>query len=188
MSGIKNTLLALLTGTLFFSGCVAQAPDVYPLISHPLSGPKTLDMQGSSYQAADAMLVRILGKFRMRGGGILPASFVDEREMEKTTPFGRLISRQFANRFTQAGYNMVEVKLRKNFLLQQGQGQFILTRELEKIRDSHKVNAVLAGSYVTTKRRIFVSAQLVRLKDGVTLAAEDFDLPLTKDIESLLVE
>jgi TolB-like protein len=187
MSGIKNTFLALCIGTLFVSGC-AETPDTYPLISQPLSGPRTLDMQGTSYKAADSMLVKMFDKLRIRDTAILPASFVNERDMDKTTPFGRLISRQFANRFTQGGYNMVEIKLRKNFLLQQGHGQLMLTRELEKIRDAKNVHAVLAGSYVTTGSRVFVSAQVVRLKDGVTIAAEDFDIPLSKDVASLLVQ
>ncbi|MBF0453792.1 MAG: hypothetical protein HQL72_03115 [Magnetococcales bacterium] len=188
MSGIKKKLLTLFALSLLVSGCATQTPETYPLISQPLSGPKSQSMQGSVSQAADAMLASMEGKFRVRGGTILPASFVDERNMDKTTPFGRLLSRQFANRFTQAGHAMVEIKLRKNILLQQGQGQFILTRELEKIRDTHQVHAVLAGSYVTSKSRVFVSAQVVRLKDGVTLAAEDFDLPLTREIQSLLMQ
>lgn len=189
MSGINKSLLALSVGALMMSGCMAPLPEeTYPLISQPLSGPKALDMQGSSYQAADAMLVKLHEKLRARGVTILPASFVDERNMDKTSPFGRLISRQFANRFTQGGFSMVEIKLRKNVLLERGAGQFVMTRELEKIRDTHNVHAVLAGSYVTTDNRVFVSAQLVRLSDGVTLAAEDFDVPLTREVRSLLAE
>ncbi|MBF0357600.1 MAG: hypothetical protein HQL70_03265 [Magnetococcales bacterium] len=187
MSGMNKTLVALIVGLFFVAGC-AQTPETYPLISQPLSGPKSLDMQGQSQKAADAMLAIMKDKFRLQGKSFLPASFVDERDMNETSPFGRLLSRQFSNRFTQAGYKIVEVKLRKNFLLQQGKGQLILTRELEKIRDSHDVFAVLAGSYVTSQSRIFVTAQVVRLADGVTIAAEDFDMPLTRDIQSLLVQ
>ncbi len=187
MSAIKKSLLALGVGAFLVTGC-AETPDPYPLISQPLSGPKTLDMQGESYRAADNMLRTMFDKLRLNGTKILPASFVNERDMEETTPLGRLISRQFANRFTQAGYSMVEIKLRQNIVLQKGHGQLLMTRELEKIRDSHDVHAVLVGSYVTTPSRVYVTSQVVRLKDGVTVAAEDFDIPISKDVAALLVQ
>lgn len=187
MSATKKAILALCVGTLLLSGC-AKSPWSYPLISQPLSGPLSPSIQASAYHAADIMLQKLRADFRVGRESILPASFVDERNMELTTPFGRLLSRQFATRFTQAGHALVEIKLRKNILLQPGEGQFILTRELEKIRDTHQVHAVLTGSYVTSKSRVFITAQVVRLRDGVTLAGEDFDLPLTRDIRSLLLK
>ncbi|MBF0446918.1 MAG: hypothetical protein HQL67_01835 [Magnetococcales bacterium] len=188
MSGIHKTVLGLCVGALLLAGCATTTPETYPLISQPLSGPKSLDIQESSQRAADKMLARMWDKFRISQESILPASFVDERDMEKTTPFGRLISRQIANRFTQAGHSLVEIKLRKNVLLQERLGQFVLTRELEKIRDIHQVHAVLSGSYVTSDNRVYISTSVVRLRDGVTLAAEDFDMPLTRDIQSLLIQ
>ena len=187
MYGMKKTLLVAFATVMLVTGCT-QAPEPYPLVSQPLSGPVTIDMQGQAQKSADSLLYSIVGKFRMKRYSILPASFVDERDMDKTTPFGRLLSRQFSNRFTKAGYSMLEIKLRKNVLLEKGHGQLILTRELEKIRAAHDVYAVLAGSYVTSQNRIFVSAQLIRLSDGVTIAADDFDMPLTRDVRSLLVE
>jgi TolB-like protein len=184
---MKKTLLAAFATVMLVTGCT-QSPEPYPLVSQPLNGPTTLDMQGQAQKAADSMLYSIIGKFRMKKQAILPASFVDERNMDITTPFGRLLSRQFSNRFTQAGYSVLEIKLRKNILLEKGHGQLILTRELKKIRDAHDVYAVLAGSYVTSQNRIFISAQLIRLSDGVTIAANDFDMPLTRDVRSLLVK
>ncbi|MBF0380178.1 MAG: hypothetical protein HQL69_04120 [Magnetococcales bacterium] len=187
MNGMNKSLLVAFATVMLVTGCT-KSPEPYPMVSQPLNGPTTLDMQGQAQQAADSMLHGIAGKFRMNGQKILPASFVDERDMDKTTPFGRLLSRQFSNRFTQAGYSMLEIKLRKNILLEKGHGQLILTRELEKIRDAHDVYAVLAGSYVTSQNRIFISAQLIRLADGVTIAANDFDMPLSRDLRSLLVQ
>lgn len=182
----RNHLLvfaALLVGASSF-GCAAH-PDTYPLVSQPLSVRMAPDVRTVAYMAADAMLNSVQGKLRARET-ILPASFVNEGDLTQSSAMGRLLARQMASRFTQAGHSVVEVQLRKNLLLQKRGGQFLLSRELKKIRETHKVYAVLVGSYVVAKHEMFVTSQLVRLKDGVVLAAEDFSLPLDKDIRALL--
>ncbi|HIJ84949.1 MAG: hypothetical protein HW380_3233 [Magnetococcales bacterium] len=169
---------------LLMGGCLPEM-ESYPLVSQPLTVYEAPDMKATVYMAADAMVMAIREKVHKRAA-ILPASFVDEKNMDETTPMGRLLSRQMSARFTQAGYKILEVKLRDNLLLQKGKGQFLLSDEVAKIRDTHEAHMVLAGSYSVAKNRVFVNAQLIRIGDGVTLAAEDFSMVLTPDIRNLL--
>ena len=176
--GAVALALALLLG-----GCAD--PNTYPLISQPLEAPVRAGMGEVARRAADAMLVTVGNRLRHREK-ILPASFVEEGNLEQSSALGRILAQQMASRFTQAGFSVVEIKLAKNISLRKGEGQFVLTRELEKIAESQKAHAVLAGSYVATKSQLFVNAQLIRLRDGVALASEDFTLPLTHDLRLLL--
>ena len=181
--GVTAAAVMLLAGGVL-AGC-SSAPETYPLISQPLSHPPVLPLTAITHQAADAMVASLFGKLRHRET-ILPASFVDERDMNKTSPLGRLIARQMASRFTQAGHSVVEIKLRNTVKLRQGEGQLMLSRELEALGNTHKVYAVLAGSYAIAKSRLFVTAQMIRIKDGVAMASNDFSLPLDHDIRTLL--
>lgn len=169
---------------LLVGGCLPEL-ESYPLVSQPLSVYQAPDVKLAVYQAADAMMISIREKMHKRAA-ILPASFVDERNMDETTPLGRMLSRQMAARFTQSGYKVLEVKLRNNLLLQKGKGQFLLSEEVTKIRETHEAHCVLAGSYSVAKNRVFVNAQLIRISDSVTLAAEDFSTEMTPDIRRLL--
>ncbi|MEO5328033.1 MAG: FlgO family outer membrane protein [Magnetococcus sp. THC-1_WYH] len=169
---------------LLVGGCLPEMAS-YPLVSQPLSVYQAPDVKLAVYQAADAMMISIQEKVHKRAT-ILPASFVDEQNMDETTPLGRMLSRQMAGRFTQSGYKVLEVKLRNNLLLQKGKGQFLLSEELSKIRETNEAHLVLAGSYSVAKNRVFVSTQLIRISDGVTLAAEDFSMEMTPDVRKLL--
>ena len=180
--GAFSVPLVLLV-TLLLAGCAQQR--VHPLVSQPLYGPLRVEVSMVTRLAADAMLMTIGNRLRHREK-IIPASFVEEGNFNKTSPLGRLLARQMAARFTQAGFSVVEIKLSKNFRLRQGEGQFALTRELKKIAQTQKAHAILAGSYVTAKNQLYVHAQLIRLRDGVALASENFNLPLTHNLRILL--
>lgn len=188
MNPVQKTLLLTLalTALLPAGGC-SSSPETYPLISLPLTRADVPDVELAvvSHQAADAM-IQDLGDRMQTREVILPASFVDENNLEKTSPLGRLLAKQMASRFTQSGHSLVEITLRKEILLKKGSGQFALSQELKEIRKTHKVSAVLTGSYVTARNRIFVNAQLIRTNDGVVLASNDFSLPMTPNLRVLL--
>ncbi|MEO5377617.1 MAG: FlgO family outer membrane protein [Magnetococcus sp. DMHC-6] len=165
-------------------GC-AQTPSGYPMVSQPLTVQSSPDISLIVYNAADAM-VRGIGRRLPTSHAIVPVSFVNQDNLNDTSSFGRLLSRQMASRFTQAGYSMVEVKLRKNLLIRNQEGEFMLSRELSKIDPTLHVQAVLAGSYTVAKNQIYVNAQLIRIADHVILASQDFILPKGENIRVLL--
>lgn len=174
---------------LAVTGCATDVVD-YPMVSQPGKVDRPVETKDANlvtraYSAADAMLGRLKEPLDTYHA-IAPATFVNLNNLEETTSLGRLISRQMASRFTQHGYAMTEVKLRKNMVIRKNQGEFLLTRELQKIGKSHKVQAVLVGNYAPARDIIFVSAQLIRVKDNLVLAAHDFTLPMGPNVKSLM--
>ncbi|MBF0439910.1 MAG: hypothetical protein HQL93_12435 [Magnetococcales bacterium] len=184
MNPLSARVALLLLIAVLPAGC-ATTMENDPLISVPLTSSPEVEPTEISHQAADAMIKDLGDKLHYRDV-IMPASFVDESNLEKTSPLGRLLSKQMASRFTQAGQLVVEIALRKDVLLKKGSGQFVLSQEMKEIRKTHKVAAVLAGSYVVARNRIFVNAQLIRTSDGVVLASNDYSMPLTSNLRALL--
>ncbi|MEO5333623.1 MAG: FlgO family outer membrane protein [Magnetococcus sp. YQC-5] len=179
-------LLTLVMTTVLASGCVTSS-EPYPLVSAPLASVSEVELTEVTHLAADSMIHDLGDKLHQREV-ILPASFVNENHMDQTSPLGRLLAKQMASRFTQAGHSIVEIALRKEILLKKDVGQFALSQELKEIRKTHKVSAILAGNYVTARNRIFINAQLIRTQDGVVLASNDFSLPLTPNLRALLLK
>ena len=179
---------ALLLSGLLLSGCGGLSPTGdYPLVSQPVGSQRHLGLEESSYLAADQMVKQMRGKLRPRQT-IIPASFVEDRNLEQSSAMGRMLAQQVASRFTQAGYSVIEIKLRKTVRLVKGtgEGQFLMSRELEKIAEFHNATAVLVGSYVATPSQLFVNSQLVLVKGGVVLASQDYSIPLTRELRALL--
>ncbi|MBF0620552.1 MAG: hypothetical protein HQL54_01365 [Magnetococcales bacterium] len=178
-------LVTFIGALTLLGGCTNAAPEPYPLVSQPLVRPVQRDMTSVVYAAADYMIHNIGNRVPQRYT-ILPSSFVDQNDLEQTSALGRRLAIQMASRFTQRGFSMIEVKLRKDLFIQQKTGEFLLSRELEKIRQNHDVKAVLAGSYAIAQNRVEVHAQLIRIQDQVVLTATDFTLPLDTNTRALL--
>ncbi|MEO5340513.1 MAG: FlgO family outer membrane protein [Magnetococcus sp. MYC-9] len=176
----------LLLSGLLLSAC-APPQAGYPLVSQPVGEQRHQGLEEASYMAADSMVTQIRDKLRPRQT-ILPASFVEDKNLEQSSAMGRMLAQQVAARFTQAGYSVIEIKLRKSVRLVkgEGEGQFLMSRELEKIAEFHNASAVLVGSYVVTPSQLFVNTQLVQVKGGIVLAAQDYKIPLTRELRALL--
>ncbi|MBF0369660.1 MAG: hypothetical protein HQL52_09415 [Magnetococcales bacterium] len=184
---IRGFLAGLcLLATALPSGCAPPPPE-HPMVSQPLSSRTPQNLTSAAYEAADAMLARLGDRIHPKQT-ILPASFVDQDDLNKSSRLGRLLARQMASRFTQAGLPVVEVKLRNSILIQEGKGEFLLSRELDAIQADHNVHAVLVGSYAVAGSKIFVNAQLIRLKDRVILSSQDFTVPMGNDTRALVAE
>ncbi len=142
------------------------------------------DMTFASYAAADR-LVR-------NAGGVEPdrpllvASLVDINDLRRSSSFGRVAAEQIASRLVNAGYTVIELKLRDAFLIEEGRGEFILSRDVRDISRSRGAQAVVAGTYAVGARAVYVSVRLIRATDSRILAAHDYTLPLTEDTLALI--
>ncbi|MBF0285360.1 MAG: hypothetical protein HQL51_12985 [Magnetococcales bacterium] len=174
--------------TLVLAGC-AELPGMTPLVSQPVmlrnENAMESDITAAVYRAADAIIQGMRDPFNPRSP-IIPATFVNTDDLDETSPLGRLLARQMGSRFTQRGFSVSEVKLRKNLFIRKDDGEFMMTRELKELQAGQKAQAVILGSYTIAKSRIFVSTQLVRLSDRVAVGAADFDLPMSNNVRSML--
>ncbi len=187
--GNRWALALLLPALSLGVGCnllMDQPRNSYPMVSQPMTTRVAPDMKRVTYTAVDLM-VRNLGIRLPKRHTILPTSFVDQNDLSQTSPLGRRIAIQMASRFSQLGYSLLEIKLRKNIFIQNRQGEFILSRDLDKIRTKQNVQVALTGSYVVAQNAVHVTAQLVRLQDQVVLTSYDFTLPMNQNVRSLLV-
>lgn len=118
---------------------------------------------------------------------ILVAPFMDVDHLDKSTSFGRLTAEQLSTRFAQAGYVVLEAKLRReSFFSRQGTGETLLSNELKNLCESLNAQAVLIGTYSAAAKNVYATARLIRPSDNVILASHDYSLPLGPDTSALL--
>ncbi|MEG3639488.1 FlgO family outer membrane protein [Magnetococcus sp. PR-3] len=184
---VKGLAVTLLTAAMV-SGCAQpRFPDTYPLVSTPSeqASPPETELLTTAYGAADAMITNLADRFPSRFP-IVAGSFVNNDDLTKTTSLGRLVSQQMAARFTQSGYTVTQMNLRSDLLMKPKQGQFVLTRELDKISKETRAEAIFAGTYTVARSRVFFNVQLIRIKDRATLGAQDFSVPISSNVRVLL--
>ncbi len=173
----KRLRLTVLVAIIVLGGCAE--------LTTTSQRPADSDLVFNSYQAADTMLSQA-SWLRENRQPLLAASFVNINNLNNSSSLGRIIAEQVASRFAQQGFTVIEVKLRDTLFIQEGSGEFVLSRDLQQISRSHNVAAVIAGTYAVGKDSIYVSARLIRASDSLILAAYDYSLPMGPDARALV--
>ncbi len=147
--------------------------------------PVKADIVGSSHAAADVLMRRSAGTLDP-AKALIAATFVNIDNLDKTSSFGRIVSEQLGTRFSESGFQVVEMLLRNNVYIKQRQGEFLLSRELRNISAEHNAQAVIVGTYALGRKNVYVTARLIRSRDSVILASYDYSLPLDHDVSFML--
>jgi len=141
----------------------------------------------SSYLAADRLARALFNRQFPPDTPIMAASFVNIDNLTTSSTFGRIVSEQVASRLAQHGLRIIEIKLRQeSVFIKEGQGEFILSRELKDLSSSREIRAALVGTYAVSKHFIFVSARIVRTEDSSVLAGCDYEVPNDDITRSIL--
>jgi TolB-like protein len=176
---VLSFIAILLTVVFGAVGCASSG-------SSEVSSSKTdNDLIVESYQAADFLIDQVPWLKEERGP-VLVATFVDVNALENSSALGRIVAEQVASRFAQEGFTVIDMKLRDNIFIQQNGGEFMLSRDVRAISQSHNASAVLAGTYAVGRRSVYVSARLIRASDSLILSGYDYSLPLGPDTRALL--
>ena len=139
------------------------------------------DMIFSSYAAADRLVQTPQGGLD-RTKPVLVTSLVSINHLERSSGLGRLIAEQISSRLVSSGYLVTELKLRSSIMIEEGKGEFILSRDVREISRSRGAQAVIAGTYAVGADSVYVNVRLIRASDGKILSAYDYALRLDDNI------
>lgn len=169
------SMVILVVALCFFSG---TERDVYASRSGS-------DLDDISYIAGD-MLERNLLYGLDRTLPILSTSFVNLDNLKETSAFGRLVGVQVASRFSQHGYKMIDVRLSNGKLLvQEKNGELVLSRDMKRINNSQDAQAILVGTYTIAGNRAFLSTRLVSTLDNTILSSYNFSIRMGALLKAL---
>ena len=143
---------------------------------------------GIAYQAADALEYNLTADIS-RTLPVLFSSFVDISDLNSTSLLGRMLGEQIGSRFSQHGYNVVEIRLRKDSLhisQDEGTGELALSRDMTLIRDSWDAQAVITGTYHIFDDRAVVSARIVSTLDNSIISSHDFSFRLDRYLKTMV--
>lgn len=163
---------------LFLFGCEGL-PRIFK------ESPPVAKVVEASYSTADS-LINGAGSTLSKKKPLIAATFVNIDDLEQTSSFGRIVSKQVASRFTQRGFAIIEMLFRHNVFIKQDSGEFLLSRELRNISSEHNAQAVIVGTYAIGRKTVYVNSLLIRAVDSIVLASHDYTLPIDMDMTFLL--
>jgi hypothetical protein len=108
---------------------------------------------------------------------VLVASFADLNDLTVTTKLGRLIAEESAEHLIQSGYSVPEVRLTNTLHIRED-GEYMLSHEIDDLRAKYglEANVVLCGTVTSVGGTTYVNFRLIRLGDGIAIAASDLEL------------
>lgn len=185
--------LALIALASALSGCVGMTSAPEPVVQapEPFRQPLAVGWEGDAliaenHVAADGLVSNLVNRLP-RGAHILCATFVNRDNFDESSSFGRLTASQFVSRLSQAGFGVMEIRLRQEMGIRVREGEFALSRKTAQyMSEKYDAHAILVGSYTKDKHAVFVSSRVVRLDTGVVLAAYDYAVQHTGVVQRLL--
>ena len=116
---------------------------------------------------------------------ILVTTFVDNNDLQQTSQFGRTMQEHITSRLVQLGYAVKEIKLSNNLLIEERSGETILSRDLRKLSQNQKAQAILVGTISITNRTMYLSSRLIDPTTANVVSSDDYRLCMDDHILSM---
>jgi hypothetical protein len=143
------------------------------------------DLRSRVYAAIDNMLSQnaLLAATR---GPLVVGSIADIQDVNRTTPLGNAIAELARSRLVQKQYNVTDLRLRSQVFLDRAQGELTLSRDRRAVLPSPSTAEIVSGTYAVGNGTVYVSLRVTAAIDAHIMAAGDFTLPRTADVDRLL--
>jgi hypothetical protein len=191
--------LALLLAATGLAGCVPLSTGPDGTAANPFDGtastyqsvPRSdVDMIEMSHKLADAMVAELMkndpGYLRSRP--ILVTNFVQRSNIEGSSEWGLLLADHVSSRLSQHGFVVIEPKLRRDLAIREQEGEFILTRDLDRLPKEYRAYAVVTGTYTKTRQSVDFTTRLVQIQNQRVLASVDARMPIGGQTRELFDE
>ena len=167
--------ILILTMMLSSYGCSSSSSSRPKMPSHHIVKGSLVSI---GYDVADRLISNLKQPINS-GDSIVVATFVNINNLNESSTFGRIIAEQIASRLSQKGYKVKEVKFRQDTIfMQEGEGEFLLSRDLRAISEKHDASAVVVGTYGEVYKEMYVSARIINPSNSLLVSSCDFGLPL----------
>ena len=116
---------------------------------------------------------------------VIVTSFADINYLSQSSPLGRMLSQQVSSGLTNSGVKVIELLTREAVYVKQAQGEFVLSRDINRISQKASAPYAVAGTYALGKNTAYVTAKLIKVETSEVMASHDFKIPLGPDAKVL---
>lgn len=139
-----------------------------------------------------SMAGRIAESAQVDGAGvktIAVTTFVDINHLYRAASFGRYIGEQLIAELSILGFNVVELRIAQEIVVDMRLGEMALSREMNRLAPNGKVDAIVVGTYTKAGDTALVNGRMILPKSGKVVGVGDITVdagPRNKFITALL--
>lgn len=112
-------------------------------------------------------------------------SFVSLENLAETTPFGRLLAENVIHELQVRKWKVYEVRLAKDITVNEN-GEFSLSRDIQKIKEMYKIGGVVTGTYSVAGNHVIVNARVMDIGTGLVMSSAQIHHPRNYYVDGLL--
>ena len=173
---MKNSMkifIAFLMISFLFNGCTGSL-NVLPT-----------NVIGLNYSAADELIRKANLAEDSR---VIVTTIVDINHIEDTNTLGLTISEHLTSEFVANNMKVIEMKLRNNVYMKVGTGELMLSRDISKLAEGVKSEAIVVGTYSNTTNIVYVNLKLINPKTNIILSTLDYKISKDNKVRYMLGE
>jgi TolB-like protein len=152
---------------------VTAAAHVHPTIFHVAEGLAAqlrVNLRDEDYDARDCVVT----------------TFVDIEDLTRSSSFGRLLAEAVGAEIFRQGGNVVDIRPGDAFMVQPGEGELILSRDVGDLGKEVGAAAVVAGTYGVGATTVAVTVRLIDLSSHRVLSVAMVEMGRTPGLDALL--
>lgn len=116
---------------------------------------------------------------------VVVTSFANLNDLADASPLGRLIGEQLMHEMKVRGWNVSDIRMAREVVVNDA-GEFTLSRDTRKLRETLPAGSVVTGTYLQTIDGILVSARVIDLATGTVVSSAQTRFMKDKFISSLV--
>ncbi len=109
-------------------------------------------------------------KTKKKIGSVAITSFVDLRQLNKTTHFGRVLGESMFNELYKRGIDVMDFRGQKALSIN-ADGEFFLSRDVRKLHSPIENSYVLVGTYTKIAEGVLINTRIIDNKNGRVIAS-----------------
>lgn len=103
-------------------------------------------------------------------------SFTNLDKLGDTSAFGRLIAENLMHGLQVHKWQILEARLTKGIDIN-AEGEFTLSRDINKLRDEHRISAVITGTYSMAEGNLTINARVINVDTGIVVSSGQTYIP-----------
>lgn len=117
----------------------------------------------------------------------LVTSFTNLNRLSETSAFGRLVAENMIHELQVRKWKVFELRLTNGVAINDA-GEFSLSRDINKIKDSYKVGGIVTGTYSVADNHVVVNARVIDIETGLVASSAQAHMPVNWFTEALLAD
>ena len=125
---------------------------------------------------------------RLRGEQVIMTALVPLDSLDAPSDFGLVMSEALATQLFHRGVEVVETRKAHSLMVVNEKGEFILSRNGEKIARDQQASAIIAGTYSLTPQTVIVNVRLLGAVGNEVRSVAGIEIQRSPAINALLAK